>query len=48
MKREELKKHPKKYQAYLKKQREYTMRRYREMRKSYLGPKVKVGRKKEG
>lgn len=44
-KREELKKNPKQYKAYLKKQRKYLRKRYEEMRKVQLGPNVKVGRK---
>lgn len=46
--REELKKHPRKYRAYLKKQKEIMRRRYEEKRKAELGPNVKIGRRKEG
>jgi hypothetical protein len=45
MKREELKRHPRKYKAYLKKQNEYTMKRYLKMRQAQFGPNVKIGRK---
>jgi len=47
--RKELKeKHPQKYKAYLKKQREIMSRKYEEKRKAELGPNVKVRRRKEG
>jgi hypothetical protein len=46
--REELKKHPGKYKAYLKRQREIMRRKYEERRKAELGPNVKVRRIKEG
>lgn len=46
--REELKKHPRKYKAYLKKQKEIMRRKYEEKRKAELGPNVKVKRRKEG
>ncbi|HXX33815.1 MAG TPA: hypothetical protein VEM15_04995 [Thermodesulfobacteriota bacterium] len=46
-KREELRKNPKKYRAYLNKQKKYTMKRYREMRRNQLGPNVRVGRKEK-
>ena len=45
MKREELRKHPKKYNAFLKKQREYMRKQYERMMKAQYGPNVKVGRK---
>jgi hypothetical protein len=45
MKRNELRKHPKKYKAYLKKQKEYMRKKYVEFRKAQFGPNVKVGRK---
>lgn len=46
MKRKELRKHPRKYKAYLKKQLGYSMKRYRELKKAQLGPNVKVGKKR--
>jgi len=46
-KREELRKDPQKYRAYLDKQKKYTMKRYREMRRNQLGPNVRVGRKEK-
>jgi len=45
--REEIKKHPKKYRAYLKKQKEIMRRKYEEKRKAELGQNVKVHRRKE-
>jgi hypothetical protein len=44
MKYEERKKHPRKYKAYLKKQNEYSMARYRKMRMLQMGPNVKIGK----
>jgi hypothetical protein len=44
----ELKKHPRKYKAYLKKQRKIMKRKYEEKRKAEFGPNVKVRRRKEG
>jgi hypothetical protein len=44
-KREDLKKDPKKYEAYLKKQKMYMRKRYQNMRKAQLGPNVRVGKK---
>ncbi len=43
--REDLKKDQQKYQAYLKKQKIRMRKRYKEMRRALLGPKVRVGRK---
>jgi len=45
-KRETLKGHPQKYEAYLKKQRMIMKKRYEEKKKTELGPYVKVGRKR--
>jgi hypothetical protein len=43
--REELRKHPSKYKAYLNKQRVIMRKKYEEKRKAESGPNVKVGRK---
>jgi DNA-directed RNA polymerase subunit RPC12/RpoP len=44
-KRQELKKDPKAYNDYLRKQREYMQKQYEKKRKAQFGPNVKVGRK---
>lgn len=46
--RAELYKDPKKHKAYNKKMRKIMAARYKESKRAVLGPKIKVGRKKEG
>lgn len=49
MKREELKKDPEKYQAYLEKQKKLMRKRYREMRRAQFLPnnRIRIGRKED-
>lgn len=46
--RKDLKENPKKYKAYLKKQREIMSQEYEKEQRAKLGPNVKIGRRKQG